>query len=209
MGLRGTFRNWLYADVSVFYLKYNDRIGSIFTTDSSYMTYRLRTNVSDSRNLGLEILLDGDILQALTQGKSKYRLNLYTSLSLIDARYINTKNTAIANKLVENVPPVLLRTGLSFSNPRFNLTYQFAYQTRQYSDATNTEITPTAIDGVIPAFSVMDVSLRYTWRQFTLSSGVNNLTDTRYFTRRADGYPGPGILPADKRNYYLTLQFKI
>lgn len=209
LGLRGTFRNWLYADVSVFYLKYNDRIGSMFTTDSSFMTYRLRTNVSDSRNLGLEVLLDGDILQALTQGKSRYRLNLYTSLSLIDARYINTKNTAIADKLVENVPPVLLRTGLSVGTPQFNLTYQFAYQTRQYSDATNTELTPTAIDGLIPAFSVMDLSLRYTWRQFTLSSGVNNLTDARYFTRRADGYPGPGILPADKRNYYLTLQVKI
>ena len=209
LGLRGTHKNWLYADVSLFYLKYNDRIGSIFTTDSSYMTYRLRTNVSDSRNLGLEVLLDGDILRALTQGKSPYKFNLYTSLSLIDARYVNTKNTAIANKQVENVPPVLLRTGLSFGNPRFNLTYQFAYQTKQYSDATNTESTPTAVDGAIPAFSVMDLSLSYNWRFLTLATGVNNLTDTRYFTRRADGYPGPGILPADKRNYYLTLQVKI
>ncbi len=209
VGLRGTFRNWLYADVSFFYLKYNDRIGSIFTTDSSFMTYRLRTNVSDSRNLGLELLLDGDIINALTHGKSKYKLNLYTSLSLIDARYINTKNTAIANKLVENVPPVLLRTGLSAGSPRFNLTYQFAFQTKQYSDATNTEQTPTAVDGAIPAFSVMDLSLSYNWRQFMVSTGVNNLADARYFTRRADGYPGPGILPADKRNFYLTLQFKI
>ena len=209
LGLRGTFRNWLYADVSLFYLKYNDRIGSIFTTDSSFMTYRLRTNVSDSRNLGLEVLLDGDIMNALTQGKSKYKLNLYTSLSLIDARYINTKNTAIANKLVENVPPVLLRTGLSAGSPRFNLTYQFAFQTKQYSDATNTEQTPTAVDGAIPAFSVMDLSLSYNWRHFTVSSGANNLANAKYFTRRADGYPGPGILPADKRNYYLTLQFKI
>ncbi len=209
LGLRGTFKNWLYADVSLFYLKYNDRIGSIFTTDSSYMTYRLRTNVSDSRNLGLELLLDGDIINALTHGKSKYKLNLYTSLSLIDARYVNTKNTAIANKLVENVPPVLLRTGLSAGSPRFNLTYQFAFQTKQYSDATNTEQTPTAVDGAIPAFSVMDLSLSYNWRRFMISTGVNNLADTRYFTRRADGYPGPGILPADKRNFYLTLQFKI
>ncbi|MGN6439299.1 MAG: hypothetical protein ACTHMM_22345 [Agriterribacter sp.] len=30
-----------------------------------------------------------------------------------------------------------------------------------------------------------------------------------YFTRRADGYPGPGIIPADRRNAYVTLQFKI
>jgi Fe(3+) dicitrate transport protein len=173
------------------------------------MTYRLRTNVSDSRNLGMELLLEGDVLKALTKGAAKYKLNLYTNLSLIDARYINTKNTAIADKLVENVPPVLFRTGLSFGNPRFNITWQYSYQAKQYSDATNTEITPTAVDGAIPAFSVMDLSLSYNWRNFTLYTGVNNLANKGYFTRRADGYPGPGILPADRRNLYFTIQYKL
>ncbi len=209
LGFRGTYRNWLYLDVSLFYLKYNGRIGSIFTRDTSFMTYRLRTNVSDSRNYGLETLLEGDILKAITQGRSKYKLNVYTSLSLIDARYINTKNTAIADKMVENVPPVLVRTGLSFGSPRFNITYQYSYQAKQYSDATNTEETPTAVDGAVPAFSVMDLSLSYNWRKFTIYTGVNNLADEKYFTRRADGYPGPGIIPADRRNLYVTLQFKL
>jgi Fe(3+) dicitrate transport protein len=205
-GFRGTYKGWLYADISVFLLKYNNRIGSIFTRDTSFMTYRLRTNVSDSRNLGTEILLDGDILKALGR-TSKYKLNVYTSFSLIDARYINTKNTAISDKLVENVPPVVFRTGISFSDPHFNITGQYAYQGKQYSDATNTESTPTAVDGAIPAFSVIDLSLSYRWRQFTLYTGINNLANEKYFTRRADGYPGPGIIPADKRNFYCTLQF--
>jgi Fe(3+) dicitrate transport protein len=30
-----------------------------------------------------------------------------------------------------------------------------------------------------------------------------------YFTRRATGYPGPGILPSDGRSYFMTLQIKI
>jgi Fe(3+) dicitrate transport protein len=209
LGFRGNYKGWLYADISIFYLKYNDRIGSIFTKDTSFMTYRLTTNVSDSRNLGTEVLLEGDVLKAVTNGSSRYRLNIYTSLSVIDARYINTKNTAIADKLVENVPPVLFRTGVTFANPRFNISWQFSYQAKQYSDATNTEITPTAVDGVIPAFSVMDLSVSYNWRNFTLYTGINNLSDQKYFTRRADGYPGPGILPADKRNLYFTLQFKL
>jgi Fe(3+) dicitrate transport protein len=209
LGIRGNYRNWLYADLSFFYLQYNNRIGSIFTRDTSFMTYRLRTNVSDSRNMGLEALIEGDILKAIYQEKAKYKLSLYTSLSLIDAKYINTKNTAIADKLVENVPPVLVRAGLSFGNPRFNVTCQYAYQAKQYSDATNTEETPTAVDGAIPAFSVMDLSLSYNWRQFTLYTGINNITDEKYFTRRADGYPGPGIIPADKRNFYATIQFKL
>jgi Fe(3+) dicitrate transport protein len=209
MGFRGNYKGWLYFDLSLFYLKYNDRIGSVFSKDTNFMTYRFRTNVSDSRNLGLEVLLEGDILKALTNGRSKYKLNVYTNLSLIDARYIDTKNTAIADKLVENVPPVLFRTGLSFGSPRFNITYQYSFQSKQYSDATNTEITPTAVDGAIPSFSVMDLSLSYNWRRFTIYTGINNLTDAKYFTRRADGYPGPGILPADMRNLYATLQFKL
>ncbi|WEK33819.1 MAG: TonB-dependent receptor [Candidatus Pseudobacter hemicellulosilyticus] len=208
LGFRGHYAGWLYADISAFYLKYNDRIGSIFTRDTSFMTYRLRTNVSDSRNLGLEFLLEADVLKALSGGRSRYSVNIYTNLSLIDAKYINTKNTAFAGKLVENVPPVLFRTGLSFGEQRFNISYQFSWQARQYSDATNTEETPTAVDGLIPAFQVMDLSLRYSWRKFTIYTGVNNLGDTKYFTRRADGYPGPGILPADPRNFYCTLQFK-
>lgn len=209
LGYRGSFKGWLYIDISAFYLKYNDRIGSIFTRDSSFMTYRLRTNVADSRNLGLEFLVESDILKALTNGKSKYRLNIYTNISVIDARYISTKNTAFADKLVENVPPFLFRTGVSFGSPRFNITWQYSYQGKQYSDATNTETTPTAVDGAIYAFNVMDLSVSYNWRKFTLFAGINNLTDTKYFSRRADGYPGPGILPADKRNFYTTLQFKL
>ena len=66
------------------------------------------THLDVYKRQGLEVLLDGDVAQALSGGKSKYKLNLYTSLSLIDARYVNTRNTAIANKLVENVPPLLL-----------------------------------------------------------------------------------------------------
>lgn len=207
-GFRGNYRGWLYADVSVFMLKYNNRIGSIFTRDTSFMTYRLRTNVSDSRNIGTEVLLDGDILKAI-RSNSKYRLNVYTSFSVIDARYINTKNTAIADKLVENVPPIVFRSGISFSDPHFNISFQYAYQGKQYSDATNTEITPTAVDGAIPAFSVLDLSLSYKWRHFTLYAGINNLANEKYFTRRADGYPGPGIIPADKRNGYVTVQLSL
>ncbi|WP_205510177.1 TonB-dependent receptor [Longitalea arenae] len=207
-GFRGNYKGWLYADLSVFLLKYNNRIGSVFTRDTSFMTYRLRTNVSDSRNIGTEVLLDGDLLKAFGM-KSKYRLNLYTSFSLIDARYINTKNSAIADKLVENVPPIVFRSGISFADPHFNISLQYAYQGKQYSDATNTEITPTAVDGAIPAFSVLDLSISYKWRSLAFFTGINNLADEKYFTRRADGYPGPGIIPADKRNGYFTVQLSL
>jgi Fe(3+) dicitrate transport protein len=55
---------------------------------------------------------------------------------------------------------------------------------------------------------VLDVSLSYTYKRFKLETGVNNALDNYYFTRRATGYPGPGIIPSAPRNYYATLQMK-
>jgi len=63
--------------------------------------------------------------------------------------------------------------------------------------------------GEIPSYSVVDLSSKYEKERFIIEAGVNNLLDRFYFTRRATGYPGPGIIPSDKRNYYLSLQFKI
>lgn len=208
-GVRGNLKDWLYYDLSLFYLKYNDRIGSINISDADNMIYRLRTNVSDSRNIGFESLIEADLLKALTHGESKYKLVLYTNFALINARYINSKNSAIDNKEVEFVPPILFRTGLSLGNKRFNTSLQFSHVGKQYSDATNAEFIETAVDGVVPAYQIMDFSASYNWKWFTLSGSVNNVLDQKYFTRRADGYPGPGILPSDPRGYYMTLQFKL
>lgn len=208
-GARGNIKDWLYYDLSVFYLRYNGRIGSIFIKDADLMTYRLRTNVADSRNIGFESLVEADILRAITKGQSKYKLSIYTNFALIDAKYINSQETAIEGRKVEFVPPLLFRTGISFGNKRFSTSLQYSFVDKQYSDATNAEFTPTAVDGAVPAYQVMDFSASYNWKWFTLSGSINNLLDEKYFTRRADGYPGPGILPSDPRGYYMTLQFKL
>ena len=55
----------------------------------------------------------------------------------------------------------------------------------------------------------MDFSGKYSIKKIQLEFGVNNLTNESYFTRRASGYPGPGILPSPIRNYYLGLQIKL
>lgn len=208
-GIRGKLKGWLTYDLSVFYLKYNNRIGSInVKSPDGTETYRYRRNVSDSRNLGFESLVEADILKAINV-VGKYHLSAYSNLALIDARYINTQETAIKDKLVEFVPPLLFRTGISFGTSKYDLSLQYSHVAKQYSDATNAEFTERAVDGVVPAYQVMDLSASYKWKWFTLSGSVNNLLNEKYFTRRADGYPGPGILPSDPRTYYMTLQFKL
>jgi Fe(3+) dicitrate transport protein len=55
----------------------------------------------------------------------------------------------------------------------------------------------------------MDLSAKYSFDRFTLEGGVNNLTNEKYFTRRATGYPGPGIIPAKIRNFYVSVGIEI
>ncbi|MDX5437097.1 MAG: TonB-dependent receptor, partial [Pontibacter sp.] len=136
-----------------------------------------------------------------------------SNVTLVNTRY-SSPNKAVDGNEVELAPSVIAKTGLSFKRNNFKVAYQYAYTADQYTDAENTGAEPgqydvTAVVGKIPAYWVMDLSGSYTYKRFTLESGINNLTDNRYFTRRATGYPGPGIIPSDARNYYVTLEFKL
>jgi len=207
-GVRGAIRNLLYFDISAFLLSYKDRIGTILAVDSiTYQVIRYRTNVSDSRNLGVEAFAEVDWLKVIKRS-CKHKLSTFINASYINAIYTDSKQTAFNNKKVEYVPGYIFRTGLSYAYKGFGLTLQYAYTSQQFSDATNSVYTSSAIYGIIPAYSVIDLSAQYTWKFLGLSAGVNNLGNSLYFTRRAEGYPGPGIIPADPLNGYVTLQLR-
>lgn len=82
----------------------------------------------------------------------------------------------------------------------------------QFTDATNApqdlDDNQSGIIGSIPAHAVFDLSLAYRYQKWTLETGLNNLLDEAYFTQRATGYPGPGIIPALPQSFYATLQLK-
>ncbi|HYG14704.1 MAG TPA: hypothetical protein VEC12_03055 [Bacteroidia bacterium] len=52
---------------------------------------------------------------------------------------------------------------------------------------------------------MIDISASVNYKRFSLDITCNNLLDARYYTRRAESYPGPGIIPSDRRSFYLTL----
>jgi Fe(3+) dicitrate transport protein len=78
-----------------------------------------------------------------------------------------------------------------------------------FTDAANTEApNATATIGLLEGYQTLDLSLGYEpYRFLRISAGVNNALNEKYATRRAGGYPGPGILPGDGRNYYLSARF--
>jgi Fe(3+) dicitrate transport protein len=84
---------------------------------------------------------------------------------------------------------------------------QWSYVGEVYTDATNTvEPTTNAQAGLLDDYSLVDVSAKMEFTsQFFIQAAVNNLFNTEYATRRAGGYPGPGLLPGTGRNLTVTL----
>ena len=131
-------------------------------------------------------------------------LSIFTNLSFLQGTYV-TNNNAFNGRDVELIPPTSIKTGLTFRWKNLQASYQYARVSEHFSDATNATFTTDATRGLIPTYGVQDLSLSYGWKWLKLQSGVNNLADARYFTRRAATYPGPGIIPADGRSFYLTV----
>lgn len=210
LGVRGDFKGLITYDVSLFYLQYNNRIGFSLKTDSVlYNTYRYRSNISKSRNVGLESLIQFDILKMAKVKAKKIALLGFLNVSLVDGRYIDSEEAAFENKKVEFIPNAIIRTGITFRIKEFSFSYQFNYVSSQYTDATNSEFASNAISGVIPSYSVSDISTSYNFKKFELSANVENLFNQKYFNKRAVGYPGPGIIASPPVAIYFSLGFKL
>lgn len=212
LGARGHYKNLMNYDVSLFTINYADRIGTVLMKDTtSPNTYQYVTNISQSRNYGIETFAELDLWKLLRGSEAKTKLFLFSNFSWINARYVHSQESAYENKRVEFVPAVIFKTGLALRMKKFSATYQYAYTSKQFSDATNsTQPSNNGINGIVPSYDVMDLTVDYMInRIFSVSASINNLTNNMYYTRRADSYPGPGIIPADARSFYVTLQVKI
>ncbi len=205
LGIRGTLLNEaIRLDASLFYLQYKNRIG-LSSTGAQAIDFR--TNIGDARIVGLETYIHADIWQLLKKDKSKMGLSVFVNASLLKGKYTSGLSSFKGNE-VELIPPLSLKTGLQYRWKNFRASYQFAHVAAHYSDASNAEFVVNATRGKIPAYQVQDLSFSYLFRRFRFQGGVNNLTNAKYFTRRANGYPGPGIIPADGRSFYLTFGVK-
>ena len=211
LGFRGKINTLLQFDVSLFYLNYNDRISQVERKGvaPTYNPYRFRGNIAQARIYGLESLLEFNIGKLgnnwIENILPKSYLCIYLNTAVLKSRYVASEETAVLGRQVELVPPVTLRTGLQFGYKDFKLSYQYSYTKEHFTDATNVIRSATAVSGIIPSYYVMDLSMSYSYKWLKVEGSINNLTNNSYFTRRADGYPGPGIIPADGRAFFLTL----
>ena len=207
LGYRGKFKNYLQFDVSGFYLQYNNRVGTVTPSGSSY---RLITNVGNSTSKGFEGYIEFNPVRAFT--KSKHAdIIMFGSYGYTDAKYSSDhKDASTKGKKVENAPVNIFRGGISAGYKPFLLTAQVSYVDKAFSDANNT-LTPSANGqtGLIPSYTIMDLTASCKLgKMLHLKAGINNVFNETYFTRRAGGYPGPGALPADGRTFFLSVGAK-
>ena len=206
LGYRGKFKDIIQFDVSAFYLYYGNRVGVISQSGGK----RLITNLGASTSKGIESYVEVNLARALRKN-IKFDLIVFSSTSYTDARYGGGyKDANLVGKKVENAPAYIVRNGITAGYGRFNFTIQFSYVSKVFSDASNTVVpTLNGQNGLIPAYTVTDISSTYNFsKKMNVKAGVNNLFNEMYFTRRSGGYPGPGLLPADGRTFFISLAAK-
>ena len=218
LGLRGRVWDAVEFDFSLFYLNYSNRIGYVqkyYNVDTApspdlvYKSYRLSTNIGDSKTLGLESYIGWDVLSTFSSVENQ-KLNVFLNTSFQNGTYVSSKEKSIEGNQVELNPDLNVKCGVQYQYKALTGSVLFSHTSSQFSDAQNTlSPTPNALFGEIPAYSVVDLSTKYEKGKFTVEAGVNNVLNESYFTRRATGYPGPGIIPSDQRNYYLSIQVKL
>lgn len=213
IGGRGNINNQLSYDISVFGLRYNNRLGEVLFQDTDGSIKRRRGNIGDAFIYGLEFFTDWNIKNTFFEQAENFKTSAFVNLAYTQSEYLRSEATNVAGNKVEFLPEVNLKTGINFGYKNFSSSIQYTYLSEQFTDATNAprdiNDNQRGIEGAIPAYGVLDISASYKYKKWRLEAGVNNLLDNYYFTRRATGYPGPGIIPAQPLAFYTTLQFKL
>jgi Fe(3+) dicitrate transport protein len=211
IGIRGTIEQAFSLDISGFYLYYGDRIGTIaraaLGTDIVLLTggaSQLRRNVGVSEHRGIEFY--AELFSERILPLHEHSVSIFVAGAFTDARYTNGP---FAGKFVEYAPHWIVRNGLRYLWKAFMTFTLLENSVSQcYADASNVEHSASGVTGIIPAYTIWDVSSQIritTW--LAVEININNIFDRRYFTRRAGGYPGPGIIPADGRVVTDGLRF--
>ncbi len=211
-GIRGSINKIFRFDINPYYLFYGNRVGLLSFKGSDSANHLLTTNIGNSVSKGVETYME---LIVWKNGNTSFA-SVFNSLAYNHSRYTTGEinkagvNTNIKGNYVENSPDWIEKAGINFQYRNINTGFQYSYTSKCYNDALNTISSTDGVTGLIPAYHVWDWS--FNWqaaKQFSLSAGINNFTNEKYFNRRITTNSGPGILPADGRTFYISVRIKI
>ncbi len=207
--VRGRLGKVFSYNTTLYGLLYNDRIGIILDNRAN----RVRKNIGQAMITGTESLINLNLGRALQGDERTFDLNIFVNAAFTYSEYLKSEENNVVGKKVEFIPSVNIKSGIGFRFKNFNTQLQFTYLSEQYTDVQNSRAAPdfsarSGIIGEIPAYQIADWTLGYNFKKIGIKTGINNLFDHSYFTRRATGYPGPGIIPSEGRNFYITVSFR-
>jgi Fe(3+) dicitrate transport protein len=193
VGFRGEPAPWIYWDTSLFFLDFNNQIGTVSQPDGP----NIIANVGRSQHMGWEAAAEvylTDLYDALTAGDLAARagrLSLYGTAMLLDAEFVRGP---FDGNTPQYAPDHLIRAGVRYGwRDRFKAALLSTVVDRHFSDDNNNP------ERAIPSYNVWDLTFEGTVHpNVALHFGINNLFDENYFARvRSDG-----IDPAYRRNFY-------
>ena len=209
IGFRGQIGDKFTFDTNIFGLYYDDKIGEFETTNLSKQIIRRRGNLGTAVTFGFETMFDWSLNKTFFKENEDFNWNVFSNISITDSEYLKSEIASVKGNKVEFVPLFNIKTGTGIGYKNFITSLQFTYLSSQFSSANlaDRNNVNNGVSGQIPAYYVADFSASYKFKYFKLESGITNFTNNSYFTRRATGYPGPGIIPSDSRTFYITLEF--
>lgn len=189
LGYRAQPARGLVLDASVFYLEFDNQIG---TLDNSV------ANVGRAVHQGAELSVSYDLLArraSPASGSVRPALTLYANALLLDAEF-KEGSASIRGKTPQYAPDHVVRAGVAYTRgERLKLALTGTLSADSFADDAHTH------NRYVPAYAVWDLTAE--WRvphsPVRLVAGVNNVFDEDYYSRvRPDG-----IDPAPRRNFYL------
>jgi len=208
LGYRGKIKKKFSYDITLYVLQYNDKIGNQQLTDPNGQSYVLRTNIGDSRTLGVESLVEYVLINR--NGSS---FAIFSANSIAEGRYLSgsiregNTNIDLKGKRVETCPRFISRTGATLSYKTYSLSAQYSFVSESFSDPINTEIpSSNGGKGIVPSYQIWDAHFScIPLSRLRLQFSANNLLNKNYFTKRPSTYPGQGIWSSDGRSFVLSV----
>lgn len=196
IGLRGQPTDYLIWDVSLFWMEFDDQIGTVGNT-----VQNIGHTIHKGAEAALEIELLGlaDAFRGEADRVRDHQFSLYGNIMLLDAEIEDSANATLIGNTPQYAPDYIIRTGVIY---RWQDRAKFAFMGTFVDDHFANDNNALA-DYRVPHYMVWDLTFECKVYRDNVSvvAGINNLFDEDYYSR----VRGDGIDPAYGRNYYVGL----
>lgn len=195
IGLRGQPTDYLTWDVSLFWMDFDDQIGTVGST-----VQNIGHTVHKGAEAAVEIELLGlaDALRGEAERVRDHQFSLYGNVMLLDAEIEGSNNPLLIGNAPQYAPDYIIRTGVIYRwQNRAKLALMGTFVDDHFADDAN------SANFRVPGYCVWDLTAEVKVYRDNVSiiAGINNLFDESYYSR----VRGDGIDPAYGRNYYAGL----